>query len=143
MQTFFVLIHNVLQKISKDDQLYDLYAVIVHTGIIHGGHYYAYVNTTRRQNAQQWDQYLKVSIDEALMMQEIKRNQEGDRSTKEAEEHSPKERKRENKEIEEKLQDVEPNWYYVSDQTIKKTTEKEVMNDKDAYVLFYEAHAHY
>ena len=120
-----------MQKISKDDLFYELYAVIVHTGAIHGGHYYAFVNTTRRHDAERWQRHLNVSHDEALLLQEVNdilkegkldnciRNRGG--------------------KIEGKLNYVEANWYYVSDQTIKKVSEKDVMNQKDAYILFNEA----
>lgn len=120
-----------MQKISKDDLFYELYAVIVHTGAIHGGHYYAFVNTTRRHDAERWQRHLNVTHDEALLVQEV------NDILKEGKLDDCNQNR--GGEIEGKLKNVEANWYYVSDQTIRKVSEKDVMNHKDAYILFYEA----
>lgn len=113
---------------SKQDYLYELYAVVVHTGAISGGHYYAFVNTTRKHDVERWEHLIRKSngdIDtlkrEAEIILQEKRN---------INEMGP--------ERTEEIAEVKPNWYYVSDQTVTPVSEEDVLSHKDAYILFYE-----
>lgn len=113
-------------------QLYELYAVIVHEGSISGGHYYAYVNLTRNHNDERWQRLVK-------------------RSTEEDDEHTlwckvdtffqkgPPEEKGNSESNKTVVTKVDSNWFYVSDNIIKKVSEDEVLSQTDAYILFYEA----
>lgn len=110
----------------KQDYLYELYAVVVHTGAISGGHYYAFVNTTRKHDVKRWERLVRKSsrdIDtlkrEAEIILQEKRNELEQERTGE-------------------VPDVRPNWYSVSDQTVTPVSEEDVLSHRDAYILFYE-----
>lgn len=113
---------------SKQDYLYELYAVVVHTGAISGGHYYAFVNTTRKHDVKRWEHLIRKST--------------GDIDTLKREAEIILQEKRNINEMRqertEEIAEVKPNWYYVSDQTVKPVSEEEVLSHKDAYILFYE-----
>lgn len=111
---------------SKQDYLYELYAVVVHTGAISGGHYYAFVNTTRKHDVKRWEHLVRKST--------------GDIDTLKREAEIIFQEKRNEMKLErtEEIPEVKPNWYYVSDQTVTPVSEEDVLSHKDAYILFYE-----
>uniref|UniRef100_A0A8W8JDI5 ubiquitinyl hydrolase 1 n=1 Tax=Magallana gigas TaxID=29159 RepID=A0A8W8JDI5_MAGGI len=111
---------------SKQDYLYELYAVVVHTGAISGGHYYAFVNTTRKHNVERWEHLIRKS------------NGDIDTLKREAEIILQEKRNEMKRERTEEIPEVKPNWYYVSDQTVTPVSEEDVLSHKDAYILFYE-----
>lgn len=111
---------------SKQDYLYELYAVVVHTGAISGGHYYAFVNTTRKHNVERWEHLI------------CKSNGDIDTLKREAENIFQEKRNEMKRERTEEIPEVKPNWYYVSDQTVTPVSEEDVLSHKDAYILFYE-----
>lgn len=111
---------------SKQDYLYELYAVVVHTGAISGGHYYAFVNTTRKHNVERWEHLIRKS------------NGDIDTLKREAENIFQEKRNEMKRERTEEIPEVKPNWYYVSDQTVTPVSEEDVLSHKDAYILFYE-----
>lgn len=114
------------QTMSKEDFLYELYAVVVHTGEISGGHYYAFVNSTRKHDVQRWERLVRKNIGDKEILE-----REAVRILKEA--HNDMKH-----ESVENLPEVNPNWFYVSDQTVTQVSEEEVLRHKDAYILFYE-----
>lgn len=111
---------------SKQDYLYELYAVVVHTGAISGGHYYAFVNTTRKHDVKRWEKLVRKS------------NRDIDTLKREAEIILKEKRNEIKEERTEEIPEVKPNWFYVSDQTVTSVSEEDVLNHKDAYILFYE-----
>lgn len=115
-----------LQRISGDESIYELYAVIVHVGLIGGCHYYAYVNTSRRQAINKWQIHLRRAMGN---LEEFKLEVE-----------SILKEKRPNKcdEIYGDLCELKDNWYYVSDEHVSSTNICEVICHNDVYILFYE-----
>lgn len=111
---------------SKQDFMYELYAVVVHTGAISGGHYYAFVNTARKHDVKRWERLVCKSTGDI------------DTLKRDAEIILKEKRNGMKQERPEEIPEVEPNWYYVSDQTVTSVSEKEVLSHKDAYILFYE-----
>lgn len=113
---------------SKQDYLYELYAVVVHTGAISGGHYYAFVNTTRKHDVKRWEHLIRKSTGEIdTLKREAEIILQEKRNIDEMEEERTEE-----------IPEVKPNWYYVSDQTVTPVSEEDVLSHKDAYILFYE-----
>lgn len=110
----------------KQDYLYEIYAVVVHTGGISGGHYYAFVNTTRNHDVKRWEQLVRKSTPDI------------DTLKREAEIILQEKRHEMKQERTEEIPEVKPNWYYVSDQTVTPVSEEDVLSHKDAYILFYE-----
>lgn len=115
-----------LQRISGDEMIYELYAVIVHAGAIGGGHYCAYVNTSRRHDINKWQMHLSRAMGN---LEELKLEVE-----------SILKEKRPDKcdEIYGDFCEVKDNWFYVSDEHVRSTNIDEVLCHKDAYILFYE-----
>ncbi|XP_052710859.1 ubiquitin carboxyl-terminal hydrolase 16-like [Crassostrea angulata] len=113
---------------SKEDLFYELYAVVVHTGEISGGHYYAFVNTTRKHDVQRWERLVRKSTGD---IDTLKRQAEIILQEKRNIHEMRQERT-------EEIPEVKPNWYYVSDQTVTPVSEEDVLSHKDAYILFYE-----
>lgn len=123
-----------MQTLPNTDFLYKLYAVVVHTGSLTGGHYYAFVNISRKHDIERWQGILSKPIgnDETLKREvelvfkvggnELKERSEQFEKFNETAE-SPK---------------VNPNWFCVNDKSVTQVQEKEVLNHKDAYILFYE-----
>lgn len=110
----------------KQDYLYELYAVVVHTGAISGGHYYAFVNTTRKHDVKRWEHLIRKSTGDI------------DTLKREAEIILQEKRNEMKHERTEEIPEVKPNWYYVSDQIVTPVSEEDVLSHKDAYILFYE-----
>lgn len=111
---------------SKQDYLYELYAVVVHTGAISGGHYYAFVNTTRKHDVKRWEHLVRKSTRDIETLK-----QEAEIILKEKRNETKQEKTGE-------IPEVMPKWYYVSDQTVTLVSEEDVLSHKDAYILFYE-----
>jgi ubiquitin C-terminal hydrolase len=116
----------ILQRISGDELTYELYAVVVHTGAIGGGHYYAYVNTSRPHDVSKWQSFLSRSTGN---LEELKLEVENTLKYKYHFEYD----KRFNDRCE-----VKDNWFYISDEHVRKANINEVISHKDAYILFYE-----
>lgn len=106
--------------------VYELYAVVVHAGGIGGGHYYAYVNTTRRHDVDRWQRHLRRTTGD---LEKLKC---------EIENILKKKHEFENDENHENLCDVKDSWFYISDDNVTEANVNEVMSHKDAYILFYE-----
>lgn len=139
----FKIVKFNLQMLPIRDYLYELYAVIVHDGTLHRGHYYAYVNVTRKHDQEKWHLHLsgpsvanettlkskvetflkemhnKVELENTDILSDSDRNLRKSNSTVRDE--------------------IDSNWFYVSDETVKKVPEKDVLSHNDAYILFYEA----
>lgn len=114
--------------------------MIVHTGTIYGGHYYAYVNTRRQHDVEKWQNLVKNSIeDEEALKEEVncffKRNDIKQEIITKASNCSNLDVSNQTKS---KRANGNAEWFYVSDENVRKATEKEVLNQKDAYILFYE-----
>ncbi|XP_048769467.2 ubiquitin carboxyl-terminal hydrolase 16-like [Ostrea edulis] len=113
-------------EISANELVYELYAVIVHTGAIYHGHYFAYVNTTRRHDAVRWQKYLRRTMGNLEKLQcEIETFLEQKRD------------KRTNTQCDELLE-VKDTWFFISDQTVRSVDRAKVLGLEDAYILFYE-----
>lgn len=135
----FKVIH--LQERLQNRSLYELYAVIVHTGTIHSGHYYAYVNARRQHDVEKWQNLLKTSIEEEEALKEevncfFKRKDIEQEIITKTSNCSPS--LIVSNETKSKRADVDAEWFYVSDENVKGAQEKEVLSHKDAYILFYE-----
>lgn len=117
-------------------QMYELYAVIVHEGSIYGGHYYAYVNLTRNHNDKRWQRLVKRSTEED---DEHTLKCKVDSFFESASQQVPTKEKGNSESNKTVLTKVDSNWFYVSDNIIKKVSEDEVLSRNDAYILFYEA----
>ncbi|XP_056015892.1 ubiquitin carboxyl-terminal hydrolase 16-like isoform X3 [Ostrea edulis] len=114
------------KTIPKEDMVYELYAVVVHAGGIGGGHYYAYVNTTRRHDVDRWQRHLRRTTGD---LEKLKC---------EIENILKKKHEFENDENHENQCDVKDSWFYISDDNVTEANVNEVMSHKDAYILFYE-----
>lgn len=118
--------------------MYELCAVIVHKGSISGGHYSAYVNLTSNQNDERWQRLVKIS---ASTENEHTLKLQVDSFFQSACEQVPTKenfnRHAESKET--MVTKVDSKWFYVSDNFRRKALEDEVLNQNDAYILFYEA----
>uniref|UniRef100_K1PV38 ubiquitinyl hydrolase 1 n=1 Tax=Magallana gigas TaxID=29159 RepID=K1PV38_MAGGI len=97
----------------KQDYLYELYAVVVHTGAISGGHYYAFVNTTRKHDVKRWEHLIRKSTGDI------------DTLKREAEIILQEKRNEMKHERTEEIPEVKPNWYYVSDQIVTPVIDTE------------------
>lgn len=117
-------------------QMYELYAVIVHEGSIYGGHYYAYVNLARNHNDKRWQRLVKRSTEED---DEHTLKCKVDSFFESASQQVPTKEKGNSESNKTVLTKVDSNWFYVSDNIIKKVSEDEVLSQNDAYILFYEA----
>ncbi|OMJ83994.1 hypothetical protein SteCoe_14980 [Stentor coeruleus] len=60
---------------SKDPHIYRLFSILVHTGSITGGHYYAYISPNLDNN---WYKFNDVSVDQALPSQALEANYGGE-----------------------------------------------------------------
>lgn len=117
--------------------MYELCAVIVHKGSISGGHYSAYVNLTSNQNDERWQRLVKIQAstehEHTLKLQVDSFFQSVCKQvpTNENYRHSGR--------IETVVTKVDSKWFYVSDNIRREASEDEVLSQKDAYILFYEA----
>lgn len=117
----------LLQELFENELLYELYAVIVHKGTVECGHYYAFVNTSRQCNKEKWDRLTKESrVDEDILKSKLERIFE-----EKCAEYITK--------TNDELPKIESDWYFVSDENIAPETTETVLNQNDAYILFYEA----
>lgn len=119
-----------MQILPNTDFLYELYAVIIHTGSLNGGHYYAYVNISRKHDIERWKSILSKPIGNE---ETLKRDVEIVFKEKSEE---LKQFKTCNKIAESPM--VNPNWFCVNDTAVTQVDEEKVLNHKDAYILFYE-----
>lgn len=131
----------VAKERLENRSIYHLYAVIVHTGTIYGGHYFAYVNTRRQHDVEKWQKLVKSTIeDEDALKEEVncffKRNDIKQEIITKRANCSPN--LDVSNHLKSKREDVDANWFYVSDENVKKVPEKDVLSHKDAYILFYE-----
>lgn len=116
-----------MQELFENEFLYELYAVIVHKGTVEYGHYYAFVNTSRQCNKEKWDRLIKESrVDEDILRSKLERI---------FEKNCTKDITKTNDE----LPKIKSHWYSVSDENIEPVTTEKVLNQNDAYILFYEA----
>lgn len=136
--------------------LYSLYGIVEHSGSMHGGHYIAYVKVRPRLNDQdtRWS-YLpkgskaeldqndeqRIRLEETLAKAKavemgLATNDSDDSSTTASEE-----------EVEGAIGGSDDGsnvkappgkWYYISDSHVKEVSEEYVMNNAQAYLLFYE-----
>lgn len=114
-------------ELFENEFLYELYAVIVHKGTVEYGHYYAFVNTSRQCNKEKWDRLIKESrVDEDILRSKLERI---------FEKNCTKDITKTNDE----LPKIKSDWYSVSDENIEPVTTEKVLNQNDAYILFYEA----
>ncbi|XP_061169355.1 ubiquitin carboxyl-terminal hydrolase 16-like [Saccostrea echinata] len=113
-------------ELSTKDLNYELYAVIVHSGALWGGHYYAYVNTTRKHDVKKWQEHLNRSTGD---LEELKTRVEDLLREKRDQQDDSGYLDRCN---------VRDNWFYVSDDYVRSANAGEALCHKDAYILFYE-----
>ncbi|XP_062578197.1 ubiquitin carboxyl-terminal hydrolase 16-like isoform X4 [Saccostrea cucullata] len=115
-------------ELSTNSLNYELYAVVVHSGALGGGHYYAYVNTTRMHDVEKWQEHLKRS---PLDLEKLKSN---------VEEFLRKRHEFQDDSGQTEVCKVKDSWFYVSDESVCSASVDEVISHKDAYILFYEVH---
>lgn len=139
----FKIVKFNLQMMPIRDFLYELYAVIVHDGTLRRGHYYAYVNVTRKHDQEKWQLHLSGSsgANESTLKREVEKFLKEMRNKVELEitdfsSDFDQNLRKSNSTVRDA---VDSNWFYVSDETVKKVPEKDVLSHKDAYILFYEA----
>ncbi|XP_062580504.1 ubiquitin carboxyl-terminal hydrolase 16-like isoform X2 [Saccostrea cucullata] len=114
------------KELSANGLFYELYAVVVHSGALGGGHYYAYVNTTRRHDVKIWQEHLNRSTGDVEKL----------KST--VQEYLMEKRDLRDNSRYLNPYEVKDNWFYVSDNNVRSTNIGEVLCHKDAYILFYE-----
>ncbi|CAJ0957741.1 unnamed protein product, partial [Mesorhabditis belari] len=108
--------------------LYSVYAIVCHSGTMHGGHYIAYVKSRAR-------------IPQAKLFVECARLQCADELSNSNAEQVQEKRE----EIEGELQKLadttvqppEGQWYYISDSTVSRVSKEKALGS-EAYILFYE-----
>lgn len=123
-----------MQIPPNTDFLYELYAVIIHTGSLNGGHYYAFVNISRKPDIERWQSILNKPIgNEETLKRKIETVFK--EKSKELKQRSAQFEKC-NQKAESPM--VNPKWFCVNDTAVTPVHEKEVLNHKDAYILFYE-----
>lgn len=127
INTHYSCLTFLLQELSENEFLYELYAVIVHKGTLEYGHYYAFVNKSRQCNKEKWDRLIKESrVDENILRSKLERIFENNRT-----EYITK--------TNDELPKIESDWYYVSDENIETVSTETVLTQNDAYILCYEA----
>lgn len=130
----FCSIASYCDILTNTDFLYELYAVIIHTGSLNGGHYYAFVNISRKHDIERWQRILSKPIgNEETLKREVEfffkeRSKELEQGSAQFENFN---------QIAESSM-VNPKWFCVNDTAVTPVHEKEVLNHKDAYILFYE-----
>ncbi|XP_062573647.1 ubiquitin carboxyl-terminal hydrolase 16-like isoform X2 [Saccostrea cucullata] len=113
-------------ELSTNGLNYELYAIVIHSGALGGGHYYAYVNATRRHDVRKWQEHLHRTTGE---LEELK--------------STIQEYLRDKRDLQDDSRNMDPcevkdNWFYVSDNNVRSANVGEVLCHKDAYILFYE-----
>lgn len=118
-----------MQTPPKTDFIYELYAVVVHTGTINGGHYYAFVNTTRKHDIDKWHHLVSEPTEsEDTLKEEVKRIFKERKNEIEQRKDNPKIT----------LPNVTSKWFCVNDRAVNQVEQDIALRCKDAYILFYE-----
>lgn len=118
-----------MQTPPKTDFIYELYAVVVHTGTINGGHYYAFVNTTRKHDIDRWHNFVcKPTESEDTLNKEVTRIFKEGKYKIEQQKDNPKIT----------LPKVTSKWFCVTDKIVIQVEQDIALSCKDAYILFYE-----
>lgn len=118
-----------MQTPPKTDFIYELYAVVVHTGTINGGHYYAFVNTTRKHDIDRWHNFVcKPTESEYTLNEEVTRIFKEGKYKIEQQKDNPKIT----------LPKVTSKWFCVTDKKVIQVEQDIALSCKDAYILFYE-----
>ncbi|XP_061169353.1 ubiquitin carboxyl-terminal hydrolase 16-like, partial [Saccostrea echinata] len=116
------------KNISEGTVTYELYAVVVHSGGINSGHYYAYVNTSRKHDIERWQEVIKREAGNLdNLKSELENVLKGNIETRLYERN-----------VIVQAPEAPEKWFYVSDEHVHSVSSDTVFNQKDAYILFYE-----
>ncbi|XP_061195761.1 ubiquitin carboxyl-terminal hydrolase 16-like [Saccostrea echinata] len=116
------------KNISEGTVTYELYAVVVHSGGINSGHYYAYVNTSRKHDIERWQEVIKREAGNLdNLKSELENVLKGSIETRLYERN-----------VIVQAPEAPEKWFYVSDEHVQSVSSDTVFNQKDAYILFYE-----